>query len=175
MSIDIITYRDKEGKLPWYLDKCIENKIEMGFKILELTPDNFTCRPEHCSYKHFRDICMPKLKQTKEKGIFICEGDVIIFENVNNIEQPDYPVWYGYKKKLCDYIVGNFLLWLPKNYYNIIQEEIDKKNNRLLYSDRFFTQLVNKNIIKLHDISIANEIKHYSNIIKKIRSGLEIF
>jgi hypothetical protein len=173
MSIDIITYIDKYGQFPEYVYRCYNDKVDKGFNVLPLTPDSYDCKPCHAGYKHFRDITMSKLKETKEKGLFICEGDVIIDDdyNVNNIDTPDYPVWYGYKKKRSTYIIGNFLLWLPKSYYNILQEEIEKKKGNLLYSDRFFTQLVKKDIIKLHSKSIANEIQHYSNVIQDIRKS----
>ncbi len=180
MSIDIITYENENG-LPWYLERCIKDKVQKGFKVLPITPDSYDCKPCHAGYKHFKEITLPKLRDTYEKGIFICEGDIIINDeyNVDNIPQEDYPVWYGYKKILKQnigerYIVGNFLIWLPKSYYPIIHEEILKKGKRLIYSDRFFTQLVDKGIIKLHHKSIANEISHWSNVINNMRDGIVV-
>jgi hypothetical protein len=175
MSIDIITYETDDG-LPWYVEHCVKDKKEKGLNVLPLTPDRYSVPPQHAGYKHFKEITMKKLRDTPGKGIFICEGDVLLNDDVtiHDLHQREVPVWYGYKKITKNYIVGNFLIWIPKNYYNIIQCEIDKKKNRLLYSDRFFSQLVAKGIIKLHHKSLADEIEHHSNVIGKIRKGVKI-
>lgn len=175
MSIDIITY-ENNGEMPWYVKHCVKDKIKNGFNVLPLTPDSYDCPPYHAGYKHFRDITMPKLLHIEAKGIFICEGDVLLKKgwNIHNIPQEPFPVWYGYKKILKNYIVGNFLIWIPRSYYHIIKGELDRKNNRLIFSDRFFSQLVAKGILKVYTESIADEITHHSNVINDIRKGCDI-
>tara|TARA_R100001224_G_C3954029_1_gene126752 strand:- start:4 stop:522 length:519 start_codon:yes stop_codon:yes gene_type:complete len=172
MDIDIITYRNKQGELPSYLEQCIQDKIKNGFNVLPITPDEYNDeKPYHAGYLHFKNITMPKLKDSTE-GIWICEGDVILNEGVNVLDLPrgNKPIWYGYKKKLSNYIVGNFLLWLPRSSYDLLKTELDKRAR--LYSDRYWSKLYFKGLVDLHTESIANEITHYSNVKKGIRKGI---
>ena len=133
MDIDIITYRNTSGNLPSYLDRCIEDKILKGFNVLPITPDSYNHeKPYHAGYLHFKDITMPKLKASKE-GIFICEGDVLLNEGItiNDCPKTSKPIWLGYKKKLSKYIVGNFLLWLPRCFLRYAGRTVKQKKKDL--------------------------------------------
>tara|TARA_Y100000004_G_C8870538_1_gene393098 strand:+ start:489 stop:1010 length:522 start_codon:yes stop_codon:yes gene_type:complete len=173
MDIDIITYRNTDGNLPSYLDRCIEDKILKGFNVLPITPDSYNDeKPYHAGYLHFKNITMPKLKASKE-GIFICEGDVLLKDGITIDDCPktSKPIWLGYKKKLSNYIVGNFLLWLPRSSYDMLEEQLNKKKR--IYSDRFWSNLYFKGLIDLYPVSLADEITHYSNVAKGIRKGVD--
>ncbi len=175
--IDYITY-EKDNKIPDYVDESIKNTKHKGFHILNLTPDNYNDIPAyHAGFKHMRDITIPKIKELLLKnedieGFFIAEGDLLINDNYNFNkflkENHTEPIWLGYKKKLKNYIVGNFLLYFPKSSFSELENEF-MKQKRLIYSDRFFTKLFKKGFLKLKEESIATEIVHYSNVINAVR------
>ena len=171
--VDYITYL-KNGEILDYVNTSMKNTLKKGFVILPLTPDEFTNKPHHCGFKHIKEITIPKIKsvRSKIKGFFIAEGDLDIYENYDfetfkqNI--PHKPTWLGYKKKLCNYIVGNFLIYFPIEYFDELELYI-KEQKRLVYSDRFFSKLYFEGFLKLNDKSIAGELVHHSNIINDIR------
>ena len=80
------------------------------------------------------------------------------------------PTWIGYKKKLSNYIVGNFLLYFPRSSIIELNNRFIKQK-RLVYSDRFFTNLYYDGFIDLLDIPKTTEIEHYSNVLKGIRKS----
>jgi hypothetical protein len=181
--IDYITYYKKDGKLPNEVSKSIKETKNKGFNILKLTPDRYNVpndvKAYHAGFKHMKEITIPKIlnlrtKNPKLKGFFIAEGDLCINKdyNFNKFlnENHNYPIWLGYKKKLSNYIVGNFLLYFPIQYLDKLKEYFDNQK-RLVYSDRFFTKLYFDGFIKLKNKSIADEIEHYSSVKKNIRES----
>ena len=59
----------------------------------------------------------------------------------------------GYKKILrvkgkIDYIVGNFMIYVPRSQMPMLSEEFEKQK-REIYSDRFFTRLVQQGKVVL--------------------------
>ena len=184
--IDYITYWiDKsKRKMPEEVPKSLKLTRKNGFTVLKLTPDNYDVpneiKPFHAGFKHMRDITIPKMrklfdKDSSLKGFFIAEGDLCL--------NPDYdldkflkenhkkPVWLGYKKKLSNYIVGNFLLYFPRSSFNKL-EKYFQEQTRLVYSDRFFTRLTyDEKFIKLAPKSIASEIEHESKVAKGLRKS----
>tara|TARA_R110000824_G_scaffold220305_9_gene407445 strand:+ start:910 stop:1485 length:576 start_codon:yes stop_codon:yes gene_type:complete len=175
--IDYITYT-KDGKLPESVAPSMKKTKEKGFTILTLTPDSYIVPAEikayHAGFKHMKEITMPKIQSIREniKGFFIAEGDLDIKGNYDfatfrkNI--PKTPMWLGYKKKLSNYIVGNFLIYFPIKSLDALQKLFDEQK-RLVYSDRFFSKLYFSGFLKLADKSIAGELVHYSNVKGGIR------
>jgi len=173
--IDIITYIDSKNNLPDYLSKSLERTKSKGFDILDITPDNYNyVKPFHAGFKHIRDITIPKIEKiiNNINGFFIAEGDLWLnddfhFDNfiTMNLQQP---TWLGYKKKLSNYIVGNFLIYIPSTHFEQFKNYIQNQK-RLIYSDRFFTKLYFDDWLHLHDKSVASEIVHYSNVLNGIR------
>ena len=176
--MDYITYLNKEGNLPKDLPDSMERTKQLGYSILKLTPDSFNdIKPYHAGFKHIKEITVPKLKELKKsnpkiKGFFIIEGDVLIDETFNfkKFIKENYkePIWLGWKKKLSNFIVGNFLIYIPINYLNEFNSLLEKQK-RLVYSDRFFSKLYFNDFLKLKEKSVATEIVHYSNVKKGIR------
>jgi len=176
--IDILTFHNENNELPNYLNESLERTKSKGFDILNITPDNYRIKPYHCGFKHLKEITIPKIDKIIDdiNGFFIAEGDLYLNEDFDfnefinmNISEP---IWLGYKKKLSHYIVGNFLIYIPKQYYNQFKQELNNQS-RLIYSDRFFTKLYNKGFLKLSNKSYANEIEHYSNVLMNIRKGIK--
>jgi len=177
--IDYITYV-KNGSWPKYVDLSMKNTIDKGFDILDLTPDAYDVPNEvsayHAGFLHIKHITIPKIVEIREtiKGFFIGEGDLWIYEEFTFdkfIElKLDKPTWLGYKKKLSNFIIGNFLIYIPIKYLDELIEHF-KKQNRLLLSDRFFTKLYDCGWLDILDKSVANEIEHYSNVLGGIRKG----
>ena len=178
--IDYITYY-KEGKIPNEVELSLERTKKLGFDVLKLTPDNFNENPYHCGFKHMKEITMPKImklyNENKINGFFIAEGDLYIYDDFNfqTFLTNDYkfPTWLSYKKKKKDYIVGNFLLYFPKEFIPQLNDYFQKQK-RLIYSDRFFSKLVFNNWLKLEEKSYGDEYEHYSNVIGKIRTGIKM-
>jgi hypothetical protein len=181
--IDYVTYYDKEGNLPKEVSKSKKDTKKKGFHILRLTPDNYSVPNEvkayHAGFKHMKEITMPKFlklraKNPNIKGFFIAEGDLCIDENYNfeKFIKSNYtkPIWLGYKKKLSDYIVGNFLLYFPVEYLDELNEYFQNKKT-LVYSDRFFTNLYNNGFIELSPKSLAGEIEHISKVKRGLRKS----
>ena len=117
------------------------------------------------------EITLPKIDKLKNKihGFFIIEGDVKIDITYNEFLELNItePTWLGYKKKQKDYIVGNFLIYIPMTHFHELKEHM--KITRLIYSDRFFTKLVKSNWLSLRDESVATEIPHFSNVLNAWR------
>lgn len=172
--IDILTYINKDKELPSYLNKSLQNTTSLGFYNLQITPDDYTIKPYHCGFKHLKEITIPKIDKIKDSinGFFIGEGDVLINNDFyfNDFIELDIklPTWLGYKKKLKDYIVGNFLIYIPIDYFDEFKMKLDKQK-RLIYSDRFFTKLVFEGWLEVTHRSYASEIEHYSNVLQSIR------
>ena len=185
IPVDIITFEP----LPDYLTTSIAHNSSLGYNILPLTPDKFQIwkgkgdvpknkkfiRKGTAPFKHLRDITIPKLMELRDKhnGFFIIEGDVLISQHFT----PQYfkdnfdiskPYWLGYKKRLSDYVVGNFLLYFPSSFIETLQTEINNKV-RIMYSDRFLTQLVWKGLIEVIPKSVAIEMPHISGTTGKYR------
>lgn len=184
--IDYITYyTDFNNKqIPKEVPLSLKQTRKNGFYVLPLKPDNYDVPNEmpafHAGFKHMRDITIPRMrklfnKDKNLKGFFIAEGDLCLdvdytFEKFLK-ENHKKPVWLGYKKKLSDYIVGNFLLYFPRSSFNRL-EKYFQKQERLLFSDRFFTKLTyDEGFIKLPQVSVASEIEHESKVMKGIRKA----
>lgn len=158
--------------LPKYFIEACSHNHNLGWRSTRLTPDKYTINPAHCPFKHIKEITIPKINKIKNEidGFFIIEGDVKIdisykeFLNLN-IEEP---TWLGYKKILSNYIVGNFLIYIPIKFFNEFKDLIDKQE-RKIFSDRFFTKLYFDGWLKLYHKTIASEIPHYSNVIGGFR------
>ncbi len=176
--VDILTFYNKENELPKYLNESLERTKNKGFYTLDITADDYRIKPYHCGFKHLKEITIPKIDKIIDdiEGFFIAEGDLYLNEefNFNNFIEMNItePTWLGYKKKLSNYIVGNFLIYIPKKYYKEFKKELTNQS-RLIYSDRFFTKLYNKGFLKLSNNSYADEIEHYSNVINNIRKGIK--
>jgi hypothetical protein len=181
--IDYITYYNKEGKLPNEVPISLKHTRSLGFHVLKLTPDNYKVPEEikayHAGFKHMRDITMPKIMKLYNtnknlKGFFIAEGDVWIYDDFdfNTFLKKKFtkPTWIGYKKKLSNYIVGNFLIYFPRKFIPKLND-IFQQQTQLVYSDRFFTKLYYNGFIELLQEPMANEIEHYSNVHKGIRKS----
>ena len=172
--IDILTFIDKNKELPQHLNKSLQHTTSLGFYNLQITPDDYTIKPYHCGFKHLKEITIPKIENIKNniKGFFIAEGDLWINSNFyfNDFIEMNikHPTWLGYKKKLKDYIVGNFLVYIPITYLLEFKMKLDKQK-RLVYSDRFFTKLVEEGWLKITNKTYAGEIVHYSNVLGAIR------
>ena len=181
--VDYITYYDNNKQLPREVPISLKNTKKLGFHVLKLTPDSYNVptdiKPYHAGFKHMRDITMPKImKKLKTdpiiKGFFIAEGDVWIYDKFNFEDflslKLTKPTWIGYKKKLSNYIVGNFLLYFPKKYIEPLNK-LFQAQTKLIYSDRFFSKLYFDGFIQLHPQSLTSEIEHYSNVIKGVRTS----
>lgn len=171
----------KDDKIPSEVPISMKFAKKQGFHVLKSTPDRYNVpsevKPYHAGFKHMKEMTIPKIEEEMNKnkdfkGFFIAEGDLCLdkdytFEKFIN-ENHTKPVWLGYKKKLSNYIVGNFFLYFPKSS---ILELIDyfEKKQILVYSDRFFTNLVDKKFLKLNQKSVATEIEHYSNVAGDLR------
>jgi len=160
--------------LPDYYHEAYEHNRALGWVSTELTPDSYdinVVKPGHCPLKHIQDYTIPKIEKIRNKisGFFVIEGDCKI-----NITYDEFlkmnitvPTWLGYKKKLKNYIVGNFLIYIPIEYLDEFKELMNVK--RLVYSDRLFTKLVDCGWLHLHHETVAHEIPHYSNVLGKFR------
>ena len=128
---------------------------------------------------------MPKMdeymiKHPSAKGFFISEGDLCLKKGytfadfVREYGDTQKITWIGYKKILrvkgkIDYIVGNFMIYVPRSQMPMLTEEFAKQK-REIYSDRFFTRLVQQGKVVLAPKSIAGEIEHVSAVAKgKVR------
>jgi len=180
--IDYITYyTDKSTKkIPKEVPLSLKQTRKNGFHVLPLKPDNYDVPAFHAGFKHMMDITIPRMrklfdKDASLKGFFIAEGDLCLdidytFEQFLK-EKHKKPVWLGYKKKLSNYIVGNFLLYFPRSSFDKL-EKYFQKQERLVYSDRFFTRLTyDEKFIKLSPVSVAGEIEHESKVMKGIRKA----
>ncbi len=180
--IDILTFFNENNELPEYLDKSLERTKEKGFSILPITADSYRIKPCHCGFKHIRDITIPKIEKIINdiNGFFIAEGDLYIFNNFNFNEfismELNKPTWLGYNKiynyNSADYpyITGNYLIYIPKNYFAEFKSLINDEP-KLIFSDRFFSKLFFIEWLNVINKSIAGEIEHYSNVYKKNRKG----
>lgn len=180
--IDYITYYKKDGKLPTEVPLSLKHTRKLGYHVLRLTPDNYKVPEEikayHAGFKHMRDITMPKImklyadKNKNIQGFFIAEGDVWIYDDFDFNAflklNPKKPTWFGYKKKLSNYIVGNFLIYCPRKFIPELND-LFQRQTQLVYSDRFFTKLYQSGFLKLVDETRATEIEHYSNVHGGIR------
>jgi len=178
--LEILTFTNDKNKLPKYVDLAIEDIRSKGFCILPITPDH---RKEeeikiiHAGFTWLKHYTMPKLlwyaKTNKDiKGFFIAEGDLCLnydYDFKRFIEEKHTkPVWLGYKKKMNHYIVGNFLLYFPRDSLEELNRHfVNQKRN--CYSDRFFKKLVDIGFLDIVNETRATEIEHYSNVIKGIR------
>ena len=168
--LDYIIY----APLPKYYHEAYEYNKQKGWVATTLTPDRYNTsviKPGHCPLKHMIEITLPKIDKLKDKihGFFIIEGDVKIDITYKEFLALDIsvPTWLGYKKKQKNYIVGNFLIYIPMTHFEELKEHM--KITRLIYSDRFFTKLVDNNWLKLHHKSVAHEISHHSNVLGRWR------
>ena len=160
--------------------KCpIQSKQEKPIKVYQ------------APFKHLRDITMPKMldyfkNHPAAKGFFIAEGDLSINEGYtfedwyNEDGDTQHITWLGYKKILYQkgkihYIVGNFLIYVPRSQIETLAIEF-KKQTREIYSDRFFTKLVQQGKAVVFDKPIAGEIEHISAVaggkVRKAQSHL---
>ena len=159
---------------PSYYNSAYEHNKALGWVSTELTADTYDIskiKAGHCPLKHIIEITIPKIEKIKNNidGFFIIEGDVKINITYQQFLDLDIkiPTWLGYKKKLKDYIVGNFLIYIPISYFEEFKMHVNVK--RLIYSDRLFTRLVDCKWLTLHPVSHASELPHYSNVLGKFR------
>jgi len=176
--LDYIIYEP----LPAYFTKSYDHNKKLGYNNLTVTPDSYDINlipARHCGFQHIKQITIPKIEKIKDSidGFFIIEGDIIINEDYTYDkfleEKHRKPIWLGYKKKLSNYIVGNFLIFIPIRYFTEFKILISNQKN--VYSDRFFTKLVKSNWLKLRDTSVATEIPHTSNVLLQSTSGKSSF
>ena len=121
-----------------------------------------------------RNCCQGELmkKNKNLQGAFIVEGDLCLnaeftfkkFLEMVKSGKLGKPTWLGYKKILringaISYVVGNFMIYIPRNNIKEMNEEFCNQK-RDIYSDRFFTKLVNKGLLQLVSESLASEIEH---------------
>jgi hypothetical protein len=175
--IDIVTFKYKNGNPPTYLKKSISRTKSKHFHILRLSYDQYNeIKPYHAGFKHMKEITIPKIEKiinnTDIKGFFIAEGDLYLNDDFDfnaflNLKLKR-PTWIGYKKKLSNYIVGNFLIYIPVQYFDQLKEHFNNQKT-LVYSDRFFSKLYFSGFLDLLPKSEASEIQHYSNVLGKIR------
>jgi len=182
--IDIITFKytsgKNKGKPPTYLNKSMSRTKMKDFHILRLSYDHYNVpneiKPYHAGFKHMKEITIPKIEKlihnTDIKGFFIAEGDLYLNDDFDfnaflNLKLKR-PTWIGYKKKLSNYIVGNFLIYIPVNYFYQLKEHFNNQKT-LVYSDRFFSKLYFSGFLDLLPKSEASEIPHYSNVLGNIR------
>ena len=171
----------KGDKIPSEVPISMEFAKKQGFHVMKSEPDRYKVpsevKPYHAGFKHMKELTMPRIekeiKRNKNfKGFFIAEGDLCLDKDYTFQkfieENHTNPVWLGYKKKLSNYIVGNFFLYFPKSSVPMLSK-LFKKKEMLVYSDRFFTNLVDKGFLKLHNKSVATEIEHYSNVAGDLR------
>ena len=174
----------KGDKIPSEVPISMEFAKKQGFHVMKSKPDRYKVpsevKPYHAGFKHMKEITMPKFLKLRDenpniKGFFIAEGDLCINEDYNfeKFLKSKYtkPIWLGYKKKLNDYIVGNFLIYIPVKYLDELNEHFQKKKI-LVYSDRFFTNLYNKGFLKLSSKSLAGEIEHQSKVKRGVRKSI---
>ena len=168
--IDYIIY----SPLPDYYHEAYNHNALRGWVSTELSPDTYDItkiKPGRCPLKHIIEYTIPKIEKIKHKisGFFIAEGDVEIDITYDEFLKMNItvPMWLGYKKKLKDYIVGAFLLYIPINYFEEFKMYVNVK--RLVYSDRLFTRLVEQGWLHLHHETLAHEIPHFSNVLGKFR------
>ena len=160
--------------IPEYYYEAYEHNLALGWVSTKLSPDTYNItkiRPGHCPLKHIQEYTIPKIEKIRNKisGFFIIEGDCKINISYNEFLKMNItvPTWLGYKKKLKDYIVGNFLIYIPINYFEEFKMNVNVK--RLIYSDRLFTKLVDSGWLTLHPVSVASELPHFSNVLGKFR------
>lgn len=168
--LDYIIY----SPVPEYYSEAYQHNKALGWLSTDLTPDSYDTtiiKPCHCGLKHMIEITLPKIEKIRNKidGFFIIEGDVKIDISYKEFLELkiNEPTWMGYKKKQKKFIVGNFLIFIPINYLDELKEHMNI--TRLIYSDRFFTKLVDKQWLKLNNKSVAREIPHFSNVLNKWR------
>lgn len=130
-------------------------------------------------FRHIKDITLPKMekyfmKYPSAKGFFLAEGDLCLKKGYTfddwykEYGQTKEITWFGYKKILrqkgkIHYIVGNFMIYIPKEKLPFLMERM-KKQKADIFSDRFFTNLVIEGKVKLNPVSIAGEIEHISAV-----------
>ena len=190
---------EKNKKMPPEVYLSIKDTKKKGFHIISQNdrganskynkewraiPDNYKVPEEipayHAGFKHMKELMIPRIKNLLDKnpdikGFFMAEGDLCINNDFNFKEfikkPPNKPTWFGYKKKLSDYIVGNFLLYFPRSSFNKLEKYFNNQK-RFIYSDRFFTKLTyNEKFITLAKKSIASEIEHESKVFGSIRKA----
>tara|TARA_R110002153_G_scaffold273354_2_gene444070 strand:+ start:536 stop:1090 length:555 start_codon:yes stop_codon:yes gene_type:complete len=171
--LDYIIYEP----LPSYYKEAFTHNKDLGWISTDLTPDSYDIEKInvfHTPFKHIKEITIPKIEKIKNNinGFFIIEGDVKININYDEFLKMNItkPTWLGYKKKLKNYIVGNFLIYIPIHFFEEFKLEFTEQK-RLIFSDRFFTKLVKKNWLVLSDKSVVEEIPHHSNILNKWTNG----
>tara|TARA_R100000773_G_C4215468_1_gene114280 strand:+ start:876 stop:1706 length:831 start_codon:yes stop_codon:yes gene_type:complete len=188
LTLPVVTQLAKENteKAGFYVLPITGDK----FNIIGRKPSAFTSPAQarkqekaikvyQAPYKHIRDITIPKMneymiKHPSAKGFFIAEGDLCLKKGytfsdwVKEYGDTQKVTWMGYKKVLrakgkIDYIVGNFFIYVPRSQLRMLTEEFEKQK-REIYSDRFFTRLVNEGKMILNPTSIAGEIEHISAV-----------
>tara|TARA_B100000989_G_C19492388_1_gene450418 strand:+ start:83 stop:694 length:612 start_codon:yes stop_codon:yes gene_type:complete len=178
-------YKDK--KLPKEVPISKRETKKKGFHIIS-NPDSYKVPEEikayHAGFRHMKERTIEKIESYRKshptiKGFFIAEGDLCLHTEYNFDkfikENHKTPVWLGYKKILktngkIHYVVGNFLLYFPIEYFDKLKQEFNDQK-QFVYSDRFFTKLVNKGFLKLNNRTVATEIEHFSNVAKKVRKS----
>ena len=195
MPISLDTRSPKEFKASSLPFKQIKLEIIPTIKDLY---ENTLHKHRLRQFRHLRDVIIPKLKY-KLEGFFLMEGDVIIFPKFKEIQKQiktvNKPIWLGYKKILrakskplgIDYVVGNFLLYFPRSSIPFLIKAVENQK-RDIYSDRFFTQMVQRGELLLpreaklqypaksyfgFTKSIADEIAHDSSVKGGVRSGIK--
>ena len=187
--IHYVTYvkNKKNKKLPEEVPVSVYDTEKQGFHVLPILADDYAVPDEvkayHAGFKHMRDIAMPRIVYLKNKnpnlqGAFIVEGDLCLdadftFKKFLSMKL-NKPTWLGYKKILynkgeIDYVVGNFMIYIPRDYIDKMAEWFNEQK-QLVYSDRFFTKLVTSGKLQIYtDKSYASEIEHDSNVKGGIR------
>ena len=185
--IHYVTYV-KNKKLPEEVPVSVYDTEKKGFQVLPILADSYEVpkkvKAYHAGFKHMREIAMPRIVALKNKnpnlkGAFIAEGDLCLeddftFEKFLSLKLKK-PTWLGYKKILyingeIDYVVGNFLIYIPREYIDKMAEWFNEQK-QLVYSDRFFTKLVTAGKLQIDtNKSYSSEIEHES----KVKGGIRV-
>jgi hypothetical protein len=190
--IHYVTYVKGKKDLPVEVPVSVEDTTKQGFHVLDIIADDYKVPEEipayHAGFKHMREIAMPRIVELMKKnknlqGAFIVEGDLCLnteftfkkFLEMVMSGKLNKPTWLGYKKILrvngaISYVVGNFMIYIPRDYIKEMNEEFCAQK-RYVYSDRFYTKLVNKGLLQLVPESLASEIEHTSNVKGGIREA----
>ena len=136
---------------------------------------------QHAPYRHFRDFIFPAMKKLLEtdstiNGVFLAEADLYLYDGydfdwfMKTYGKSNINVWLAWKKKLSNYIVGNFFLYFSRESFKLLEKFILTKKSKNMLSDRFFYQLWVLGDIKLNEPKpIGNELEHFSAVAGGIR------
>ena len=165
------------------------NFVKKGFKVLMVEGYNKKEHPDiklnQLVYLNFIDKAIPKAEKFLEKnknvdGVFIAEDDAWINPTFNELKQKikfsknEPIIRVGYQKKIKTnnkrgyFVVGNQLIWIPRNSIKKIKEVMldttPQHINGFFSKDTYFK-------IIIAEKGLVDECEHFSLIAKGIRKG----